>query len=50
MAIVAFYSKNISQTVTLEFFDGHPWRETAERLDIDHKDFRIESDRENETT
>jgi tRNA U34 2-thiouridine synthase MnmA/TrmU len=35
MTIVASYSKDASRTVTLEFFDGRPRRETGERLDID---------------
>jgi hypothetical protein len=41
MTIVASYSKDASPTVTLEFFDGRPGRETGERLDIDLERYRL---------
>ena len=41
VSIVAFYSKNNSRKITLEFFDGLPRRETAERTDIDLERYRI---------
>jgi tRNA-uridine 2-sulfurtransferase len=37
ISIVAFYSKNSSRTITLEFFDGSTTRHTAERMDVDLK-------------
>jgi len=43
---VAFYSKNSSRTITLEFFDGLPRRETAERIDIDPERYRVNRDHE----
>lgn len=39
--IVDFYSKNDSRRTTLEFFDGLPRRETAERTEIDLERYRI---------
>ncbi|MGD0234843.1 MAG: hypothetical protein ABSC55_09940 [Syntrophorhabdales bacterium] len=41
MTIVAYYSKNNSRIVTLEFFDGRPRRETSERVGIDFEKYRI---------
>jgi len=41
MTIVAFYGKNDSKTIALEFFDGVPRRETGERLDIDLEKYRL---------
>jgi tRNA-specific 2-thiouridylase len=41
IAILASYSKNSSRTITLEFFDGLPRKETAERIDIDLERYRI---------
>jgi len=41
MTIVASYSKDASRTVTLEFFDGLPRRETGERLDIELESYGI---------
>jgi tRNA-uridine 2-sulfurtransferase len=41
MNIVASHSKDVSRTVTLEFFDGRPGRETGERLDIDLERYRL---------
>ncbi|HVN24620.1 MAG TPA: hypothetical protein VMT71_11665 [Syntrophorhabdales bacterium] len=42
ISIVAFYSRNTSPAVSLEFFDGHARRETTERIDINPDSYRIE--------
>jgi tRNA-uridine 2-sulfurtransferase len=41
MTILASCSKDATRTITLEFFDGRPGRETSERLDIDLERYRL---------